>query len=48
MAQSLGNKLDTGDRFPDIELQLVDGGTQHVSALTGSGWGIVLLYRGDW
>ena len=48
VAQSLGNKLDTGDRFPDLDLSLVNGGTQRISTLAGSGWSVVLLYRGDW
>ena len=48
MAQRLGNKLDTGDRFPDLELSLVNGGAQRVSTLAAGGWGVVLLYRGDW
>lgn len=48
MAQSLGNKLDSGDAFPDLELQLVGGGTQRISTLTASQWSVVLLYRGDW
>lgn len=48
MAQSLGNKLDTGDRFPDLALSLVSGGTHAVSALARGGWVVVLLYRGDW
>lgn len=48
VAQSLGEKLDTGNRFPDLELPLVSGGTQRISALSGGGWSLVLLYRGDW
>ena len=48
MAQSLGNKLDSGDRFPDLELQPVSGGTRRLSALAAGGWSVVLLYRGDW
>ena len=48
MAQSLGEKLDMGNRFPDLELPLVSGGTQRISALSGGGWSLVLLYRGDW
>lgn len=48
MAQSLGNKLDTGDHFPDLELQLVGGATQRISALADKGWSLLLLYRGDW
>jgi peroxiredoxin len=48
VAQSLGEKLDTGDRFPDLELSLVSGGMQRISALAADQWSVVLLYRGDW
>ena len=48
MAQSLGNKLDTGDRFPDLDLSLVSGGVPRLSALAAGHWSVVLLYRGDW
>ena len=48
MAQSLGEKLDTGNRFPDLELPLVSGGMQRISALAAGQWSVVLLYRGDW
>jgi len=48
MAQSLGNKLDSGDTFPDLELQLVGGGTQKISQIAAGQWIVVLLYRGDW
>jgi hypothetical protein len=48
MAQSLGNKLDSGDAFPDLELQLVGGGAQRISALAAGWWSLVLLYRGHW
>ena len=48
MAQSLGNKLDTGDRFPDLELPLLGGSAQRISALAAGQWSVVLLYRGDW
>lgn len=48
MAQSLGNKLDSGDVFPDLELQLVSGGTQKISQIAAGQWSVVLLYRGDW
>jgi peroxiredoxin len=48
MAQSLGNKLDSGDAFPDLELQLVDGGTRRISQIAAGQWSVVLLYRGDW
>ena len=48
VAQSLGEKLDTGNRFPDLELPLVSGGMQRISALAAGQWSVVLLYRGDW
>lgn len=48
VVQSLGEKLDTGDRFPDLELSLVSGGTQRISALAAGQWSVALLYRGDW
>ena len=48
MAQSLGNKLDSGDAFPDLELHLVGGGAQRISQIAGGRWSVVLLYRGDW
>jgi peroxiredoxin len=48
MAQSLGNKLDSGDAFPDLELQLVGGGTQTISQIAAGQWCVLLLYRGDW
>lgn len=48
MAQSLGNKLDSGDAFPDLELHLVSGGTQKISQIADKRWCVLLLYRGDW
>jgi len=48
VAQSLGEKLDTGGCFPDLELSLVSGGMQRISALAAGQWSVVLLYRGDW
>jgi hypothetical protein len=48
MAQSLGNKLDSGDTFPDLELKLVGGGAQKISQISGGQWSVVLLYRGEW
>ncbi len=48
MAQSPGSKLDSGDAFPDLELQLVGGNTQKISQIAAGQWSVVLLYRGDW
>lgn len=48
MAQSLGDKLDNGDAFPDLELQLTGDGTQKISRVANGQWCVLLLYRGDW
>ncbi|MGA0025106.1 MAG: hypothetical protein ACO3F9_10725 [Burkholderiales bacterium] len=48
MAQSLGNKLDSGDAFPDLELNLVEGGKKTISQITAGQWCVLLFYRGDW
>ncbi len=48
MAQSLGSKLDSGDAFPDLELNLIGGDRRSISQIAGEQWSVVLLYRGDW
>lgn len=48
MAQSLGEKLDAGQAFPDFALQLVSGETRRISGIAAGQWATVLLYRGDW
>lgn len=48
MAQGLGRKLDGGDVFPDLELQLAAGGTQRLSQIAAGGWSVLLFYRGHW
>ncbi len=48
MAQSVGEKLDSGQPFPDLKLDLVSGGSQTLSALAAGQWAAVLFYRGDW
>ena len=40
--------LDTNDVFPEMDLNLVSGGTLSLPEGTGKGYGIVLLYRGSW
>lgn len=42
------NRLEQGDRFPDLTVDLVDGGTLHLPDDVGSGWSVVLFYRGHW
>ena len=38
-------KLDTGDAFPPITLDLVDGGKL---PLASGKWTLLLIYRGFW
>lgn len=44
----MANKLDAGERFPDLTLQLVDGGTLVLPAGFGSKYTLALFYRGHW
>ncbi len=43
-----GSVLDTNDKFPEIELQLVSGETIRLPEATGEGYSVVLFYRGGW
>ena len=45
MAQAETAKLDTGDQFPSLELELVGGGTL---VLPGALRTVLLIYRGHW
>lgn len=45
MAQTDTPKLDAGDRFPHLELELVGGGSL---ALPTNERTVVLIYRGKW
>ncbi len=45
MAQTDTRKLDTGDRFPHLELELVGDGSL---ALPTSERTVLLIYRGKW
>ncbi len=40
--------LDTNDRFPQLELQLVSGEKLKLPEGIGEGYGVVLIYRGHW
>ena len=44
----MATKLDAGDRFPDLELTLVNGGTTRLPADLDNEYSIVLFYRGHW
>lgn len=46
MARQGTHILDTGDAFPEIEMDLVGGGTMKVPADLGDGWKAVLFFRG--
>ena len=48
MAQSLGEKLDSGQSFPDLSLNLVSGEKRKISDIAGGKWSVMLFYRGDW
>ena len=40
--------LDSGDRFPDLSVSLVSGGTLTLPDTLGPGYGVALFYRGHW
>lgn len=44
----MAQKLDAGDSFPEMTLNLVDGGTLQLPADLKSSYSIVLFYRGHW
>lgn len=41
-------KLNTGDRFPSLVLNLVGGGTLTVPADLNATYSVLLFYRGHW
>lgn len=40
--------LDTNDVFPDLKLTLTNNESSDVYGVLGTGYGVVLLYRGHW
>jgi hypothetical protein len=42
------NKLGIGDTFPNVTLNLVDGGTLDLPGGLGDGYRVILFYRGHW
>lgn len=44
----MANKLDIGDRFPSMTLNLVGGDTVTVPDDHRSNYSIILFYRGHW
>ena len=44
----MGEKLQQGDRFPSMELRLVDGGTVRIPDEIPTHYAVVLFYRAYW
>jgi peroxiredoxin len=44
----MAEKLDTGDVFPSLTLQLVDGRTLTVPDDLDARYKVILFYRGHW
>ncbi len=44
----MADKLGIGAAFPSLSLDLADGGQLEVPAGLGSGYKVVLFYRGHW
>lgn len=44
----MAEKLDTGDVFPSLTLQLVDGQSLTVPDDLDAGYKVILFYRGHW
>ncbi len=44
----MAEKLNLGDTFPSLTLNLVGGGTATVPEANGAKYNIVLFYRGHW
>lgn len=48
MPRMTDNMLDSGDRFPDLELDQVGGGKLRLPHDLADEWGVILMYRGHW
>ena len=44
----MSSKLEAGDRFPQVELNIEDGSTVTLPDDIGTSQAIVLFYRGHW
>lgn len=44
----MGQKLYTGDIFPDLAVKVVGGGTVDLKQSLDAKYNIVLFYRGHW
>jgi hypothetical protein len=41
-------RLDPGNRFPNLTVALVAGGEARFPEDVGTGWAVLLFYRGHW
>ncbi|MFO7885333.1 MAG: hypothetical protein R6U68_10955 [Desulfobacteraceae bacterium] len=48
MARAQGVFLDTGDRFPSMTFETVEHGQVRIDEDFTRGYGVVLIYRGQW
>ncbi len=44
----MGKKLDMGDRFPNLTLNLVGGGALSIPDDLDTDYNVILFYRGHW
>lgn len=44
----MNEKLNTGDAFPKISLDLVDGSSVELPEGVGGRYNVILFYRGHW
>jgi hypothetical protein len=44
----VGNRLDTGDVFPDVSLDLIDGTILRLPEAMSGRYFAALFYRGHW
>jgi peroxiredoxin len=48
MPRMTDKMLDSGDRFPSLEINKVGGGTLRLPDDLADDWGVILFYRGHW
>ncbi|MGA8147000.1 MAG: peroxiredoxin family protein [Gallionellaceae bacterium] len=48
MARIGKNILDTGDKFPNLKLQTIDGSIIEIPTGLKNPWNVILFYRGFW
>lgn len=46
MARQGSRILDSGDAFPEIEMNLASGGKMQIPSGLGNDWKVILFYRG--